>query len=408
MENIELYAQLEKYNQLHLLRYFENISENEKEYLINQLESIDFGILDNYATKSVITKRGNIAPINVINLDQIAHNKEIYFNIGIDALKDGKVGAILLAGGQGTRLGFDKPKGTLNVGITKKLYLFEILINNLLEVVKMTNRWIHLAIMTSVNNDRDTQVFFENHDYFGYDKKYITFFIQDMAPAIDYNGKIFLEEKFRVALSPKGNGGWFESLKKTGVLTKLKEDGVEWLNVFSVDNVMQKIADPYFVGATINHNCVSGAKVVSKVVPEEKVGTLCLEDGRPSIIEYYEMSNEMLYDKDNYGRYKYNYGVILNYLFNIKAIEQKTFDNMPVHMVEKKITYINDEGEIVKPEKPNGYKFETLVLDMIHMLDNCLAYEVIRNKEFAPIKNKEGVDSLVSARKIMLENGKSL
>ncbi|SHL80509.1 UDP-N-acetylglucosamine/UDP-N-acetylgalactosaminediphosphorylase [Anaerocolumna jejuensis DSM 15929] len=408
MKNNEFYEQLKKYNQLHLLRYFNDINEEEKECLINQVNLIDFSILDNYSKKNIIAKKGNIEPINVVSIDEIEQNKEVYFNTGIDVLKRGKVGAILLAGGQGTRLGFDKPKGTLNVGITKELYLFEILINNLLEVVKITNRWIHLAIMTSFNNNKDTQDFFKQHNYFGYNKKYITFFIQEMAPAIDFNGKIFLEEKYKVALSPNGNGGWFTSLEKAGVLTQLKEDGVEWLNIFSVDNVMQKIADPYFVGATIIHNCVSGSKVVSKVSPEEKVGVLCLEDGKPSIIEYYEMTNEMLYDKDKNGNYKYNYGVILNYLFNIEAIEQNTFDNMPIHMVEKKIDYINDEEKIVKPEKPNGYKFETLVLDMIHMLDNCLAYEVIRNKEFAPIKNKEGVDSLLSARKIMSENGISL
>lgn len=405
MKNSKSYKQLEKYNQLHVLKYLNDINEEEKECLINQLNSIDFSILDNYAAKNIIMKRGNIEPIDVVSVDEIEQNKEAYFNTGVDILKKGKIGAVLLAGGQGTRLGFDKPKGVLNVGITRELYLFEILINNLFEQVKIADRWIHLAIMTSIKNDNETKAFFEKHDYFGYNKEYITFFVQEMAPAVDFDGKIFLEDKHKIALSPNGNGGWFTSLKTTGILNKLKEEGVEWLNIFSVDNVMQKIADPCFMGAIIRNKCISGAKVVRKVSPEEKVGVLCLEDGKPSIIEYYEMTKDMLYDKDKNGNYKYNYGVILNYLFNIEAIEQSISDSMPVHMVERKINYMNSEGKTVKPEKPNGYKFETLVLDMIHRLDNCLGYEVIRNKEFAPIKNKDGIDSPGSARRIMKENG---
>ena len=180
---------------------------------------------------------------------------------------------------------------------------------------------------------------------------------------------------------------------------------MEWLNVFSVDNVLQKIADPVFVGAVLKHGCVCGSKVVAKADPYEKVGVLCLEDGKPSIVEYYEMTEEMIHLRDKQGKLLYNYGVILNYLFSVATLEKIMNENLPTHIVEKKIPYMDAEGNQIKPDKPNGYKFETLVLDMIHMMDNCLSFEVEREKEFAPIKNATGVDSLESARELMKKNG---
>ena len=314
------------------------------------------------------------------------------------------MGAVLLAGGQGTRLGLDKPKGMLNVGVTKELYLFEQLINNLKQVVEKAGAWIPLFIMTSEKNNADTTEFFAAHDYFGYNRDFVFFFIQEMAPSVSYEGKIYMEEKDKIAASPNGNGGWFSSMAKAGLLDKGKELGVEWLNVFAVDNVLQKIADPVFVGATIDSGCVCGAKVVAKADPNERVGVLCKEDGKPSIVEYYEMTEEIIHSKDENGKLLYNYGVILNYLFEVDTLVKIMNKNMPVHIVEKKIPYLDENARLVKPEEPNGYKFETLILDMIHMVDNCLSFEVEREKEFAPIKNRTGVDSLDSARELMKKN----
>ena len=189
------------------------------------------------------------------------------------------------------------------------------------------------------------------------------------------------------------------------MLKKAKEMGVEWLNCFAVDNVLQRIADPCFVGAVIDQNCVSGAKVVRKADPEERVGVLCLEDGKPSIVEYYEMTHEMNYAKDEQGNYLYCFGVILNYLFRMDKLEEIIAKRMPTHVVEKKIPYVDPDGTAHAPETPNGYKFETLILDMVHMMDNCLAYEVDREREFAPVKNKVGVDSIDTARELLKKNG---
>lgn len=404
----EALAKLSTAGQEHLLEYYGQLDEAQQKSLLTQIENLDLSLLDLIQDGAGEVPKGKLEPLGAVTLSQIKEKKAEYEAIGLDAIRGGKVGAVLLAGGQGTRLGLDKPKGMLNVGETKELYLFEQLVNNLMAVVKKADAWVPLFVMTSEKNNEDTVGFFKEHDYFGYDPQYVFFFVQEMAPSVSYEGKIYMEEKYKLSTSPNGNGGWFSSLVKAGLLDKIHELGVEWLNVFAVDNVLQKMADPVFVGATIDAGCVCGSKVVAKADPNEKVGVLCLEDGKPSIVEYYEMTDEMIHSVDGQGRLLYNYGVILNYLFDVATLTRIMNENMPTHVVEKKIPYIDEQAELVKPTEPNGYKFETLVLDMIHMMDNCLSFEVEREKEFAPIKNRHGVDSLDSARELMKANGITL
>lgn len=401
----EAYDKLEKYGQLHVLRYYEDLSGYEKEALLAQIENTDFEVLKQCEHKTELNPRGEITPIEVMQLAEIDAKREEYTKIGLDAIKAGKVGAVLLAGGMGTRLGSDEPKGVYNIGLTKDVFIFQRLIENLMDVVRQADAWIPLYVMTSDKNHNTTTEFFREKEYFGYNPDYVTFFMQDMAPASDYHGKVYMEEKYKMSTSPNGNGGWFLSMMKWGVVDKIKAAGVEWLNVFAVDNVLQRIADPCFVGATIATDSAVGAKVVRKNAPDEKVGAMCLEDGRPSIVEYYEMTQELMDAKDAKGEPAYNFGVILNYLFREKDLEEIAAKKLPLHIVEKKIPYLDEDGRAVKPESPNGYKFEQLVLDMIHELDSCLPYEVVRNYEFAPIKNKTGIDSVESARELCKENG---
>ena len=395
---------LAKYGQEHLLKYYDELSAEEKQALLVQIEATDMSVLDACHHREEIAQKGVITPLAAMQLDEIEAGREQFTAVGLEAIREGKVGAVLLAGGMGTRLGSDDPKGMYNVGLTRNLYIFECLINNLTDVVKQANAWIHLFVMTSDKNHEATVKFLTEHDFFGYSKEHVHFFKQEMAAATDYNGKIYLEEKGKLSTSPNGNGGWFISLKRSGLLDVVKEEGIQWLNVFAVDNVLQRIADPCFVGATIQKNCVVGAKVVRKSAPDEKVGVMCLEDGRPSIVEYYELTDELMNAKDENGDPAYNFGVILNYLFRVEDLE-RMMSSLPLHIVEKKIPYLDENGQLVKPESPNGFKFENLVLDMIHQLDSCLPFEVVRNHEFAPIKNKTGIDSVESARALLVENG---
>ncbi len=408
MKEKELFNVLKEHGQEHIFEAYQKLDDTGKEKLAAQIERIDWSIVEMAGHKELAQERGKLEPLSALEVTEIEQNKAKYEGIGLDAIRAGKVGAVLLAGGQGTRLGSDGPKGKYNIGLTKEVFIFERLIRNLLDVTDKAGCFVPLYVMTSDKNHEETTAFFEEKQYFGYPKVFVKFFKQEMAPSVDFQGKLYMESADSLSLSPNGNGGWFYSMAVTGVLKDVKARGVEWLNIFAVDNVLQRIADPVFVGATIDSGCVSGAKVVRKADPEEKIGVLCLEDGRPSIVEYYEMTEEIINSREADGELSYNFGVILNYLFRVDQLEEIANQKMAVHVVEKKIPYMDEKGELVKPESPNGYKFELLVLDMIHMFPNCLSYEVVRDYEFAPIKNKTGVDSVESARALLQKNGVAL
>lgn len=405
----EAQEKLAGYSQEHVLKYYDSLSATEQENLLTQIAETDFSVVNKIKHSSDDHSRnGEITPIRAMQIPEIEEHRDEFMQTGITAIRQGKVAAVLLAGGMGTRLGSDHPKGMYDIGLTKPVYIFERIISNLLDVVRQTDTWIHLFIMTSDKNHADTTSFFQSHDFFGYRADHIHFFQQDMAPAATYDGKVYMEEKHKIATSPNGNGGWFSSLQNAGLLEFIHTNGIEWLNVFAVDNVLQRIADPCFVGATIARNCSTGAKVVRKNDPDEKVGVMCLKDGHPSIVEYYEQTPKLRDTKDENGDPAYNFGVILNYLFQISALEEICQREMPLHIVEKKIPFIDDDATLVKPVEPNGYKFETLILDMIELMDTCLPFEVVREREFAPIKNKTGVDSVDSARTLLQQNGVTL
>ncbi len=408
MRENELKNILMEKGQEHIWEAYQKLDDAGKEKLAAQVERVDWSMVAMAGHEELAQERGKLEPLSALEVSAINENKAKYEQIGLEAIRAGKVGAVLLAGGQGTRLGSDGPKGKYNIGLTKDVYIFERLIRNLQDVTDKAECFVPLYIMTSDKNHEETVSFFEEKNYFGYPKEYVKFFQQEMAPSTDFDGKLLMEEKDSLSLSPNGNGGWFYSMAVTGIVKDVHARGIEWLNIFAVDNVLQRIADPVFVGATLESGCVSGAKVVRKADPHEKVGVLCLEDGRPSIVEYYEMTDEIINSREANGDLSYNFGVILNYLFRVDKLEEIMDAKMPVHVVEKKIPYMDAEGNYYKPETPNGYKFELLVLDMIHLLDNCLSFEVVRNYEFAPIKNKTGVDSVESAQALLKENGVEL
>ncbi len=402
----EAKAKLEKFGQLHVLKYYDELSDAEKAELIAQIEDTDFSVVENCKNLGKSAGRGEFAPLAAMQVSEIEKRRDELFAIGKKALKEGKIAACLLAGGMGTRLGSDNPKGMYNIGLTKDVYIFQRIIENLKDTVDQADgTYIRLFIMTSEKNNDATVSFLKEHNYFGYPENKITFFKQDMAPASDYQGKVYMESKSRISTSPNGNAGWYASMLRAGLRDLMLKEGIEWIDIFSVDNVLQRIADPCFVGATLEAGVSCGAKVVRKCAPDEKVGVMCLEDGKPSIVEYYELSQEMMDAKDENGDPAYNYGVILNYLFNEKDLYEISKKSLPLHVVEKKIPYIDENAQLIKPEAPNGCKFEQLVLDMIHELPSCLPYEVIREYEFAPIKNKEGVDSVETARELCKKNG---
>ena len=398
---------LSQRGQSQLLDYYDELDEEQRRILLDEITNVNFSVVKNIQNNSEQKKTGKYKPVPAKSLEDIEKNRKKYEEEGIKLLKEHKVGAVLLAGGQGTRLGFDKPKGMFNIGVTRQLSIFEQLMNNIKDVTRVTGRNFPLFIMTSNVNNDETVAFFAENNYFGYPKDKIYFYIQDKEPVCDFDGKIFLSEKHRVALSPNGNGGWYSSLINSGLNRVLEREGVEWLNVFGVDNVLQRICDPAFIGATSLSRCFCGAKVVKKTCPEEKVGVLCERDGKPCIVEYYEMPPEFTKKYNRKGELSYRYGVTLNYLFNVHVLNATISWKLPYHLAKKAIPHI-ENGALAEPEEPNGYKFETLVVDMVRFMGNCLAFEVDRQKEFAPVKNKTGVDSVDTARELLKINGVEL
>jgi len=392
---------LEERGQQHLLKYYGELSESERKQLLKDIENTNFSILKKLDKSA--KKPGKITPINAVTVQDIKRRRLQFESVGLNFLREGKVAAVLLAGGQGSRLGFDGPKGTFNIGLTRNISIFELQMKSVFSVVEKAGRYFHLFIMTSVQNNDETVKFFEDNDYFGYPVDLIHFFIQDVAPTCDFEGKVFLDKKHRVSLAPNGNGGWYSSLVNSGLARVMERENIEWLNVYGVDNVLQKMCDPAFIGATILKQCRCGAKVVSKVNPDEKVGVICNENGKPTVLEYFEIP-ENLKNKTKKGELVYRFGVTLNYLFNVHDLNLTLSGRLPYHLAKKAIPHIED-GERVTPKEPCGYKPETLIVDMVKHMGSCLAYEVEREKEFAPVKNLTGPDSVDTARELLALNG---
>ena len=275
---------------------------------------------------------------------------------------------------------------------------------DLIKVAKKAGFEPHLFIMTSTLNDGQTRAFFKDNGYFGYDSEKVHFYVQKTAPAVSFDGKILLEETYRPVLTPNGNGGWYSSLKEAECGQILTKDGIEWLNVYGVDNVLQKICDPVFLGATLLSGVSCSGKVVKKACEEEKVGVLCKENVLPAIVEYYEMPEGKLKERGADGELVYRYGVTLNYLFNVKKLDGVCAGRLPYHLAAKKGACIKNGKKFI-PDEPNAYKLETLAVDIVKLMGSCLGFEVEREREFAPVKNMTGADSVDTARALLIKNG---
>lgn len=395
-------ALLEKYGQQHVLHYYGKLSDAQKETLLSTIEKIDFTAFKS-VQPGVKRQTGELTPVDALPLKEIKKQRGRFTATGLAAIREGRVGVVLLAGGQGTRLGYNGPKGTFDIGVTRPVYIFECQIGSIMNACAPAQTLPHLFIMTAPQNDAETKKFFEEHDYFGYDKNLVHFFVQGLAPAISYDGKILMAEKYKPVLAPDGNGCWFNALGKA-YARQLGRWGIEWLNLVGVDNVLQKVCDPVFIGATISSGAACGCKAVRKTSPDEKVGVVCKEDGVPTVVEYYDMPQKLKVRHDIKGELIFCYGAVLNYLFSVEKLKEVNKKKLPYHLAEKKIPCIKGGKKFV-PEQPNGYKLEQLAVDMVKLMGSCIAFEVERDKEFAPVKNAEGADSVETARALLIKNG---
>ena len=397
---------LKKYGQEHLLNHYNDLDEKKKEMLLKQIKDIDFELANKLydSTKEQKTNANDkITPINYLDKYKLNDQYKYYESIGKKAIKEGKLAAVTMAGGQGTRLGHSGPKGTYDIGLDSHKSLFELLSDNLKEEGKKYGVIIPWFIMTSRENNKDTVEFFEKHRYFGYKKdKNIFFFEQGELPMMDTEGKILIGEDGLIKLAADGHGGIYESLVKSKMTNKMRELGIEWVFIGGVDNCLVKMVDPVLMGIAIDKKVTVACKSVVKANPHEKVGVFCKRNGRPNVIEYSEITDEMAEATDENGELLYGESHILCNLFSIDAIERMGAEPLPYHVAFKKAKYIDKDGNLVVPDSPNAYKFEAFLFDAFGEVDDMAVLRVKREEEFAPVKNSDekGVDCPKTAREL--------
>lgn len=399
---------LAKYGQEQLLDEYNRLTDKkEKQDFLDSILTIDFNqvktLYENSKEKPSFMD-SKIEPIDYTDKSKLSKEEyEKYKAIGEKKIKEGKLAVVTMAGGQGTRLGHSGPKGTYDLGLDTHKSIFEILTDTLNEARKKYEVDIPWYIMTSEENNKPTVEFFKQHNFFGYPEKCVTFFKQGKLPMLSTDGKILIDENGKIKEAADGHGGIFQSMLRDGVIYDMKARGIEWVFIGGVDNVLVKPVDAVLIGLAEDKNVLAAGKSLVKANPQEKVGIFCKRNGKPSVIEYSEITPEMAAETNENGELKYGESHILCNLFNIKAIEKISQMNLPYHIAFKKAKYIDNNGNLVVPDKPNAYKFESFLFDAFESLDDLAIMRVKREEEFAPVKNAEGVDSPETARKLYLD-----
>lgn len=321
---------------------------------------------------------------------------------GEEALRAGRVAAFTVAGGQGTRLGYDGPKGTFRVTPVKRKPLFQVFAEKILAAGRRYGRPIPWFIMTSHANHEQTESFFAEHNFFGLDRARVHFFRQGRMPAVNFEGKILLETKGSIALSPDGHGGSLRALHRSGALELMAREGIDTLSYFQVDNPLVRCIDPAFLGFHLLAGSEMSSKMVPKAYPEEKVGHFCVQDGKLVVVEYSDMPPAMQRETNADGSLRFVAGSIAIHIIDREFARRMAAGGpgvaLPFHRADKKIPTVDAAGNAVKPEKPNGVKFEMFVFDALPFARNPIVIETARADDFSPVKNAEGVDSPQTSR----------
>lgn len=388
---------LKEYNQEHLLQFYDELSEEQKNILINQILNMNFEQILNLYNNSIhpkVQSKIDISPLQHIEKDLLS-NEEInyYISLGESIIKSNSFAVVTMAGGQGTRLGYKGPKGTYMLDLSPvKKSLFQIMAEDIKRNNEKYNTIIPWYIMTSEDNDFQTKKFFEINDYFEYPKEMIKFFKQDKLPLIDVTGKLILQEPYLIKEASNGNGNVFKSMQKNGIIDDLEKQRINWISFGGIDNVLLKNIDPLFLGLTISNNMSIGSKSIFKKEPLEKTAVYCLKDGKPAILDYDCITLELSESKiSNSNTYLFREANMLSHIMSLDAIKKSANIDLVYHRAFKKNSFVNEEGVKQVPDKPNTFKFENFIFDAFSYFDGMLLLRVNENEEFAPIKNFTGI-----------------
>ena len=401
----EAIDKLKEYGQNHIVNILEKLDETKKQELIEQINKIDFHqMMELYQNtkKEIEFKESKIEPVPYLDKAKLTkEQREEFDKLGEEVVKNNQYAVVTMAGGQGTRLGHTGPKGTFKLDVYGKgKYLFEILADNLQEANKKYGVVINWYIMTSKENNADTVEFLEKNNYFGYDKNKVTIFKQSELPLVDTEGKFLVNKEYKIKEASDGNGGTYSSLRASGCLADMKEKGIKWVFIGSVDNALLKMIDVTLLGMAVKRGVQIASKSVAKANPQERVGVFCKMNNHPKVIEYTELPEKMAEEVDSDGELKFGESHIMCNLYTIDAIEKISKEPLIYHTAFKKNSYIDENGKEVIPTEPNSYKFESFIFDAFELFDDIAILRGKREDDFAPVKNKEGVDSPKTAKEL--------
>ncbi len=410
-----LIATFQQAGQGQVFAFFEQLNTDEQKRLLDEAREVDLEEVA-HLTRTLLAKNGG-AGVNLAGLAPAPYEQRPENGgdvpawarakaAGEDALRAGRVAAFTVAGGQGTRLGYDGPKGTFRVTPLKQKPLFQVFAEKIHAAGRRYGKPLHWFIMTSHANHAATESFFAENKHFGLDAARVHFFRQGRMPAVDFNGKILLETKSSLALSPDGHGGSLRALARSGSLDVMQREGIDTLSYFQVDNPLVRCIDPAFIGWHLLKRSEMTSKMVPKAYAGEKVGHFCTQDGHTVVVEYSDLPMAMQEEKDAQGGLRYLAGSIAIHMLDREFVRRMSTGGegvaLPFHRADKKIPTVDAQGAAVKPEKPNGVKFELFVFDALPFAKNPVVIETLRADDFSPVKNAEGLDSPKTCREDQL------
>jgi UDP-N-acetylglucosamine/UDP-N-acetylgalactosamine diphosphorylase len=397
-----------EYGQDHVFRFWDELSPAQKEAFLEQLEAVDLDLIARLTRELIQSSPApqgprRLDPPDVIPVPKTEDQKREALaaaKMGEQLLREGKVGIILVAGGQGTRLGYSGPKGKFPVTPVRRKTLFQHHAEKILAIRRRYGVRIPWYIMTSEANDTETRQFFEENGYFGLPAEDVFFFRQDMIPSVSPGGKLLLERKDRIFTNPNGHGGTLQALFRSGALDDMRKRGIEELFYFQVDNVLVKICDPVFIGYHVQRCADMSCKIIPKLDPYEKVGVVGVLNGKVTVIEYSDLTEEEMLARNPDGSLVFGAGSIAIHMIRRDFIERLTSGDLrlPYHRAHKKIPYLDENGRRVEPEAPNGYKFEMFIFDALPLAREVVVMETERKYEYSVLKNAKGAHSPETVR----------